>query len=123
MCPSAGKVTVVNEAHLRINLRTEGAILRFTTSFEDPLLARFDFLTMLTTKIAGFWEVTPYNLAEFYPCSLTTCQEGIREAELKNRNWKRCKEKERHINYNQRQQAGRKRAGKRRTKKEKERKK
>jgi hypothetical protein len=73
---------------------------------------------MLTTKIAGFWEVTPYNLVEFYRCSLPTYREGIREAELKNENWKRFKEKQRHRKYNQRQQAGRqKKAGKRRAKK------
>ena len=83
MYPSAGKVTVVNEAHFRVNLRTEGAILQFTTSFENPLLAIFEFLTTFTTKIAVFWEVTPYNLVEFYRCSLTRYQEGIREAELK----------------------------------------
>jgi hypothetical protein len=81
--PSAGKVTVVNEAHFRVNLRIEGAILQFTTSFEKPLLARFEFLATFATKIAVFWEVTPYNLVEFYRCSLTTYQEGIRDAELK----------------------------------------
>jgi len=100
---------VVNEAHFRVNLRTEGAILQFTTSFENPLLARFGFFTTFATKIPVFWEVTPYNLVEFYRCSLTTYQEGIREAELKEKkSWKRYKEKERHRKYNQRQ-AGRKR--------------
>ena len=74
---------MVNEAHFRVNLRTEGAILQFTTSFENPLLARFKFLATFTTKIAVFWEVTPCNLVEFYRCSLTTYQEGIREVELK----------------------------------------
>ena len=83
MYPSAGKVTVVNEVHFRVNLGIEGAILQFTTSFETPLLARFEFFTTFATKIAVFWEVTPYNLVEFYRCSLTTYQEGIREAELK----------------------------------------
>ena len=43
MYPSAGKVTVVNEAHFRINLRTEGAILQIMTSFENPLLVRSEF--------------------------------------------------------------------------------
>jgi len=54
--------------------------------------------------------VTPYNLVDFYRCSLTTYQEGTREAELKKKSWKRCKEKDRHRKYNQRQ-AGRKRQG------------
>jgi hypothetical protein len=47
--------------------------------------------------------VTPYNLVDFYRCSLTTYHEGV------NKNRKRCKEKQKHRKYTQMQQAGKKR--------------
>jgi hypothetical protein len=53
--------------------------------------------------------VTPYNLVEFYRCSLSTYQEGIREAEFKKKAGRDVKKKGGTKNITKGRQVGRKR--------------
>lgn len=84
---------------------------------------RDEFLTTFTTKIAVFWEVMPYNLVEFYQCSLTTYQEGIREEELKKKKAGRDVKKKTGIEHiTKGRQAGRQKTTEKRGRRKKKRK-